>query len=276
MQSSGRVDACTSPNGDGLVRVLLNRYHHAMETIDTLFDESLQLVQARDGYRFSLDPVLLADFVTLNGCRRALDLGSGCGILPLLLARRDPDLQVIGWERQAQMVERAVRGTELSRLAHRVAFCQADLRHFRDLTKPGVFDLVVTNPPYRPPGQGRLAPDDERAAARHELAGGLEDFLAAAEWALKNAGRFAIVYLAERLAELLGAMSAQRLEPKRVRMIHPRRGEAAKMVLVEGRKGGSVGLRIEPALYIYRSDGARRDYTDEVLRIYGQKVPVFE
>ncbi len=243
-----------------------------METIDSLYHESIKLVQVRGGYRFSLDPVLLADFVAPEGARRGLDLGSGCGVLALLLARRSPQMSLVGWEAQGQLAERAMRSVELSGKVGQVSIQHVDLRHFRQLSEPGSFDLVVTNPPYRLPGRGRIAPDDERAAARHELAGGLDDFLAAASWSLKNSGRFAIVYLAERLAELLAKMSANNIEPKRLRMVHPRRKESARMVLVEGRKAGAPGLRIEPPLYIYRNDGSARDYTDEVLRIYAEKI----
>jgi len=239
-----------------------------METIDTLFNDSLQLVQAASGYRFSLDPILLADFVCTDGCFNALDLGAGCGILSLLLARKHPFLSITGWEFQAQMVERAGRSVLLNGFSETVTIVEADVRCFRKLVKAGQVDLVATNPPYRLPGNGRISPGDERAAARHELNGGLAEFLAAASWAIKNRGRFAIVYLAERLSELLVGMTAVGIEPKRLRMVHPRPLESARMVLVEGVKGGKPGLKIEPPLYIYKGDDGNRDYTDEVMRIY--------
>jgi tRNA1Val (adenine37-N6)-methyltransferase len=242
-----------------------------METVDTLFEESIQLVQAKNGYRFSLDPVLLADFTTLPPKGRVLDLGAGCGVLAVLLARRGPDLRVIGWERQTALARRAVRGAALSGLAARVVIVETDLRDYRRLESSGSFDLVVTNPPYRPARSGRVAPQDERAAARHELAGGLEDFLAAASWCLIEGGRFAMIHLAERLSEIMVKMSAVKLEPKRLRLVHPRRGDAARMVLIEARKGGAVGLKIEPPLYVYEGSGPSREYTEEVLRIYGEK-----
>ncbi|WP_026362211.1 tRNA1(Val) (adenine(37)-N6)-methyltransferase [Geopsychrobacter electrodiphilus] len=238
-----------------------------METVDILYRETIKLIQAKDGYRFSLDPVLLADFITVNGAARALDLGAGCGVLAVLLARRSIDLKVFGWERQGQMVTRAMESVRLSGLAEQVSICEADLRCFRELAIAGTFDLVVTNPPYRKINSGRIAPVDERAAARHELAGGLEDFLAAASWCLKHGGCFGIVFLAERLSELLVGMTAVGLEPKRLRMVHSRRGEPGKIVLVEGRKKGAVGLKVEPPLFIYKSSGVN-EYTEEVKRIY--------
>jgi len=123
----------------------------------------------------------------------------------------------------------------------------------------------VSNPPYRSLGGGRTAPTTERATARHELAGGLEDFLAAAHYLLKQGGRFYLIYLAERLAELLAAMREQRLEPKRLRCIHARPGERALMVLVEGRKSGKPGLTVEAPLYVYAGE---EDYSAEVLAMY--------
>jgi len=241
-----------------------------METIDTFYDEKVKLVQARNGYRYSLDPVLLADFVTLHDRERSLDLGTGCGVLPLLLARRSPSLHVIGWELQPQMVERARRGVELSAMTGQISIVQADLREHRRLAAAGSFGLVVSNPPYRSQGTGRIAPDGERAAARHELAGGLGEFLAAAGWCLRSGGRFAIVYLADRLSELLVGMAAVGIEPKRLRVVHSRRAAVGRIVLVEGRKDGRPGLEVESPLYIYRENGEGSGYTDEVLRMYGK------
>ena len=129
------------------------------------------------------------------------------------------------------------------------------------------FDVVTANPPYRKPGAGRVASDNERGRARHELAGGLKDFLRATEAMLKRGGSFYVVYLAERLAELLAGMVSFNLEPKRLRFVHPREGQAARLVLVESRKNGRPGIEVEPPLVVYK--GAGRDYTDEVLALYG-------
>ncbi len=241
-----------------------------METVDILYAESINLIQAKDGYRFSLDPVLLADFVTLRGGESVLDLGTGCGVLPQLLVRRSAGLRVVGWERQSQMVERARRGVVLSGMGEQVTIVEADLREYPSLAEAGSFDLVVSNPPYRTLRSGRIAPIDERAAARHELAGGLDEFLAAASWCLKCGGCFAIVYLAERLNGLLAGMARVGIEPKRLRMVHARQGAVSKMVLVEGRKRGAPGLKVESPLFIYTEDRAVREYTAEVLRIYAR------
>lgn len=239
-----------------------------METIDQLYPSGLKLLQAKNGYRYSLDPVLLVNFVGQAKAGRVIDLGTGSGVIPLLLSCQLPCAQIVGLEVQPDMAERAQRNVVLNGLEERIRIVEGDLRQVRDGFTVESFDLVVSNPPYRKPGNGRVAPENERAAARHELAGGLRDFLSAASYLLCNGGRFAIVYLAERLAELLEGMRGVQLEPKRLRCVHSRLGEPAKMVLVEGRKCGGEGLMIEPPLYVYR--GKERDYSEEVLRMYGK------
>ncbi|MDA3903958.1 MAG: tRNA1(Val) (adenine(37)-N6)-methyltransferase [Desulfuromusa sp.] len=238
------------------------------ETLDTLSIGNLQLLQAENGYRYSLDPILLARFVKIKKGTRVVDLGTGAGILPLLLARLSDAAEFIGVELQTELAARAERNVELNFLQGRVRIMREDIRNIRDIFPVNCVDLVVSNPPYRQPDSGRIASNDERAIARHELSGGLTDFVAAASWLLKNGGHFAVIYLAERLPELMNGMVIAGIEPKRLRMIHPRQGEAAKMVLLEGRKDGRPGLLVEKPLYIYKDSVEVRDYTEEVLRMY--------
>lgn len=242
----------------------------ANETLDSLRVGNLQIVQAIDGYRFSLDPVLLGHFAA--GCKLStvVDLGTGSGVLPLLLAHLTQAETLIGVELQSAQVVRAQRSVVLNGLQRRVEIIQGDVRRIQRLLPVGQADLVVANPPYRQPGRGRIAPGDERAAARHELAGGLVDFVAAAVYLLNHSGRFAVIHLAERLPELLSLMIGQKVEPKRLRMVHPHPGKPARMVLVEGRKNGRPGMAVEAPLYIYKGAGGCREYTDEVLEMYGE------
>ncbi len=236
------------------------------ETIDELSLGQLRLIQAEKGYRFSIDPVLLARFAETGAAAKVVDLGTGCGILPLLLAKLTAAQELIGIELQPQQAERAQRNVELNSLQNRIRIIPGDLRRIRQLLPVASCDLVVSNPPYRPPGSGRISPADERAAARHELAGNLTDFIDAASWLLKNGGRFALIYLVERLPELLTQMAAKGIEPKRLRMIHPRQQEPARMVLVEGRKNGRPGLQVEKPLFVYQGEG--RDHSSEILEMY--------
>lgn len=236
------------------------------ETINELSLGNLRLIQAEKGYRFSLDPVLLARFAEDIPADKVVDLGTGCGIIPLLLAKLTASRELIGIELQSQQAERAQRNVELNSLQERVKIIAGDLRGIRHLLPVASSDLVVSNPPYRQPDNGRVSPADERAASRHELSGGLIDFIDAASWLLKNGGRFAIIYLAERLPELLLQMNSKGIEPKRLRMVHPRLLDPARMVLVEGRKNGRPGLQVEKPLIVYQGEG--RDYSPEVLEMY--------
>ncbi len=232
----------------------------------------LQIVQAANGYRFSLDPILLSHFAAVGTIEQVVDLGTGSGVIPLLLARLTQATNLVGIELQPAQAARAQKSVALNGLQQRVEIIQGDLRWVRRLLPAGETDLVIANPPYRRPGSGRISPDDERAQARHELAGGLQDFVSAAGWLLADRGRFAMIYLVERLPELLARMAEQKIEPKRLRMIHPRVQEPAKMVLVEGRKNGRPGMSVEAPLCIYMTSGSGREYSAEVLEMYGEAV----
>lgn len=236
------------------------------EELTDLLPGDLKIIQARTGYRFSVDPVLLCRFAGHGPVSTVIDLGSGSGIIPLLLARQDRAARIVALERQPGMVDRARRSVALNGLSARIEIIEADVRHLPESLGAQTFDVVLTNPPYRSIGSGRVSADDERASARHEVAGNYADFIRAATFLLKNGGRFYIIYLAERLAGLLAEMRCLRLEPKRLRMVHARQGQEAKLVLVEGRKNGKPGLKVESPLIIYKGKG--RDYTDEVLSMY--------
>jgi tRNA1Val (adenine37-N6)-methyltransferase len=234
------------------------------ETLDELRPAGLKILQPAEGYRFSLDPVLLAGFARVGKGEAVADLGTGSGVIPLLLAARTQAARIVGVERQPAAADRARRSVLLNQLQARVEIVEADLREIKGVLAPQSFDAVLANPPYRSPGSGRRAPDAERAAARHELAGGLGDFLAAAAFLLGDGGRLSLVFLAERLAELLSGMRAAGLEPKRLRCVHSRPGEPARLVLVEGRRRGRRGMTVEAPLFVY--DG--ETYSAEVAAFY--------
>lgn len=236
------------------------------ETLDDLRLGGLKIIQRRDGYRFSLDPVLLCAFARVGQGETVCDLGTGSGVIPLLLAKRTAAARIVGLELQQEMADRARRSVQLNGLQEKVDILEGDLRQVRQLLAAASAQVVVANPPFRRPDSGRLSPRSERARARHEIAGGLADFVDAAAYLLGTGGRCYMVYLAERLAELLALLRGSGLEPKRLRCIHSRAGEAARLVLVESRRGGGVGLTVEPPLYVY--DG--QHYSAEVLACYGE------
>ncbi len=239
------------------------------ETVDPLGLTDLRMIQPQKGYRFSMDPFLLCGFSGFREEQVIYDLGSGNGVIPLLAAARSMVGEIVGVERQPQMVARARRSVDLNGLQDRVTIVEGDLRQIRQICPAQQADLVLANPPFRLPRNGRISPDDERAAARHELAGGLAVFLEAAYYLLKDGGRCCLVFLAERLAELMTLMGPLGLEPKRLRLVHHTLGEAARMVLVEGVRKGRPGLLVEAPLVVYT--GEAQDYTREVLAMYEGK-----
>ncbi len=239
------------------------------ETLDTLKGGTLKIIQHRDGYRFSLDPVLLCSFASVADGERVLDLGCGGGIMAMLLAQRYPACTCVGVEIQPRQVERAQRSVALNALEERVEIHCADARQLQ-AADFGTFKRVVCNPPFRSVASGRCSHGDERCLARHELCGGVADFAAAAGRVLEHGGTLAMIHLAERLVDVLAAMRGAAIEPKRLRMVHSRPGDGARLLLVEGRKGGRADLSVEAPLYIYSGD----EYSAEVQQMYRCEEPV--
>jgi tRNA1Val (adenine37-N6)-methyltransferase len=233
----------------------------AIETRDALFDGRMALLQSRKGYRFSIDALLLAYFVALRPGDRIVDLGTGNGIIPLVLARRHPSVTVTGIELQASMVERAGRNVRLNELDARIKIISGDVRTRRNFPVAAGADTVVCNPPYRKSGSGRISADDERQIARHETSGALGEFLGAAAFLLRNKGRLALIYAAVRCADLFFALRQARLEPKRMRLVHSFADAEAALLLVESVKAGRPGLTVERPLIIYRG---KKEYSAEV------------
>ncbi|MDT8441582.1 MAG: methyltransferase [Desulfuromonadales bacterium] len=235
------------------------------ETVETVSGCDLRIIQAQDGYRYAIDPFLLAAFATLPAGAKIADLGTGSGVVALLVAATSDAPCIVGLELQAALAERARRSVALNGLHDRVSVVHGDVRALPAELSPASFDIVLCNPPYRAPASGRLARGDERCRARFELAGGLTDFVAAGAHLLKNGGHLAMIFLAERLTELLVEMRRHRLEPRRLRIVHSRSGDAARLVLVEALRNGRAPLTIEPPLILYR--GAGRDYSAEARAI---------
>lgn len=234
-------------------------------TCDTFFNGALQVRQLQAGYRFSIDAVLLAHLASPRSKDTVLDLGAGCGIVSLMLAHRHAGIRVFGIEIQPQLAALARKNVAASGLAGRIEMRCGDMRQLaREMISQRV-DLVVSNPPYRRMGSGKVSRDAQRAVARHELKVSLEEVLRAAGRMLHKTGRFAVIYGAERTADLLAGMRAAGLEPKYLRTIHAHRRNAAKIVFVEGRKAAAAGLKIGPPLVVYRADGS---YHAEVRRMF--------
>lgn len=211
----------------------------------------LTLHQNHQGYRFALDAFLLADFVPATTHSPYIDLGTGCGVIALLLARRFPQAQIVGLELQTPLVALAQANTHRNGLASRVAILQADIRQAATLFPAGAFATVVCNPPYRALGQGRLNPHQEKAMARHEVALTLVQLVQAARHLLGHRGRLLLTYHPARLSELCVCLEEAALRPHRLRLIHPTAQSAATMVLVEAVRAGRDALTVLPPLFVY-------------------------
>ena len=213
------------------------------ETLDGVWGEEVRVIQHRDGYRFSLDSVLLAEFAApARGV--GVDLGTGSGVVSLALLHRSPDARVIGLELQPQLLSRAVRSGEINGLGGRFQGALGDIRW--PPLAAGRFDFAVSNPPYRPASDGRLSPTTEKAIARHEVECSLGDVLGAAKRLLRDGGRLSMVYPSERLADLLAGLESMSLRARRLQLVHPRLGDPARMLLVEAEKGGRSLLTVLP------------------------------
>jgi tRNA1Val (adenine37-N6)-methyltransferase len=205
----------------------------------------------------------LASFATLKKRERVLDLGSGVGIIGLLLAARYPDCTVQGIEIQRRLFEFAVRNAEENRLDERVGNIRGDFRRITDYCRRASFTSVISNPPYRPLGTGRKNLDEESACARHELTGGLSDVVSAAAAVIAPGGKLFLIYSAQRTADLFGLLRSSEFEPKRLRFVHARRESPAQMVMIEARPGSGVQTVVMPPLFVWEGPGT---YTDEVCR----------
>lgn len=232
------------------------------ETFDALFSGRLEIRQKEKGYRFSIDALLLAHFAEPRPGERVVDLGTGCGVLPLILVFRRKAGAVVGVEIQPSLAALARQNVSLNRFSAQIEIREGDFRNLPG--EEGAFGCALSNPPYRRIGSGRVNPQEEKALARHEINATLEDVLRAAGRLLKNKGRFFTVYPAGRTADLIQGLRRFRLEPKRVRFVHSRAGEDARLVLMEALKEGKAQVKILPPLVLYESDNRHTAEAEEL------------
>jgi tRNA1Val (adenine37-N6)-methyltransferase len=217
------------------------------ESMDEFMDGRLKLIQSKTGYRFSIDAILLSQFVTIKRGDRVVDLGTGCGIIPLILLLTRPVGQTFGLEIQRDLADQAARNIVLNGYENRMGVILGDIKH--PPFAPSSSDVVTCNPPYRPKNSGRINPDLQRAIARHEMLASLGDILNAASRTLRAKGRLAMIYPAVRLVEVLVRMRGFNLEPKRIRVVYPGMEAEAKLALIEASLGGRKGLKVLPPLF---------------------------
>ena len=214
------------------------------ERVDAFLDGELRLIQSRDGYRFSIDAVLLSQFVNIKPGDVVVDLGTGCGVIPMILCLKTDVGRVVGLEIQEELLSQAARNARLNSLEGRMDVVLGDINHL-PLVK-AFADGVICNPPYRKKESGRINPDLRRAIARHEILAGMDDILDAAKRLLKKKGRFAFVYPADRLTDVFNRLRRFDLEPKRLQVTYPSLESGARLTLIEAVQGARPGLQILP------------------------------
>lgn len=237
------------------------------ETLDEILHGRLRVFQNKKGYRFTLDSLLLAHFVSLKSRTRAIDLGCGNGIIFLILAKCFPNVHYVGLEIQEKLAALARKNTLLNGLEESVEIVSGDARRIKELFGTRSFDAVIFNPPYRKLNSGRTNPHQERAIARHEINGSLKDFLTAAKYLLKPAGRVHTIYPAKRMVELVYLFRKNDIEPKRMKLVFSDHFSDAQLVLVEGRSGSHEELKMEAPLFIYDRD---KNYSKQMAGIFNE------
>lgn len=237
------------------------------ERIDDLQYKGLKIIQKTQGFCFGVDAVLLANFADVKKGAKVLDLGTGTGIIPLLLAGKTEARWIMGVEIQDAMAEMARRSVELNQLEHRIQILEGDLKSIYEKLELSSFDVVVSNPPYMNAGGGLVNPMDTKAISRHEILCDLEDVIRTSSKLLRPGGQFALVHRPERLVDILCTMRQYKIEPKYLRMVHPSPYKKANLILVKGSRGGNPQLKMLDPLYVYDGEGK---FSKEIQEIYNR------
>lgn len=240
-----------------------------MEEIHYLIEDELEIIQDDRFFKFGTDSVLLADFVELRRGDKVIDLGTGSGVIPLLLAYKNEEVELTGVEIQPEAANLAERNVEFNNLGEKIKIINADLCQLEDKFEAGSFDAVVSNPPYLPVEGGKMKENDYVAIARHEIHAELKDVIAEAARLLKYGGHFFLVHRAERLTEVIETLAQYNCQAKELRMVQARADKEADIFLMKAKKGANPGLRVKPVLIIYQDNSS--EYTEELKKIYGQK-----
>lgn len=241
---------------------------NANERIDDLCRDNLKLIQNTDVFCFGMDAVLLSTFAKAGKNDKVLDLGTGNGIIPILMQAKNPGGMYTGLEIQDISFNLAARNVSLNNLSDHVNMVQGDIKEASRIFGGASFNVVTSNPPYMNENHGIVNPESAKAIARHELLCSLEDVVREASKCLKVKGHMYMVHRPSRLVDIFTSMKNNHLEPKRMRLVYPYVDKPANMVLIEAVKGGNSQLKVEKPLIVYNKDGS---YTAELLDMYGMK-----
>lgn len=249
---------------------LVNNLLKEGERIDDLqrryLDTDLKIIQNKEKFCFGIDAVLLSDFAKAKRNEKVLDIGTGTGIIPILMCAKTEAMHFTALEIQKESADMALRSVRLNNLTEKINVVNGDINDAKELFEYSTFNVITCNPPYMTSNHGITNLDDEKAIARHEIKCTLEDVIREGSKLLKMNGRFYMIHRPFRLVEIFNTFTKYGLEPKRMRMVHPYVDKEPNMVLIECLKGGKSRLLVEKPLVVYEKDG---EYTDEIYDIYG-------
>lgn len=236
------------------------------ERIDDLELNDLKIIQNKNGFCFGIDSVLLSDFAKeIKKNSTILDMGTGTGILGILLSAKTQNTKITGVEIQPEVAEMAKRSVQLNHLEERINIVCEDIKKLKEKYETGSFDAIVTNPPYKKVGTGRINENEAKLISRHEITANLEDFIKMASYLLKDQGSIYMVHRPERLADIITDLRKYKLEPKGMKFVYPCQRKEPNLILVKATKNARPFLKVEKPMYIYDLQG---DYTEDVLKIY--------
>ena len=236
------------------------------ERIDDLEFKNLKIIQDKSGFCFGMDSVILTDFAKeIKKDSMVLDLGTGTGIIPILLCGKTNLKKVIGVEIQKEVAEMASRSAKLNNLENRFEVLNENIINLNKIYNNQSFDVIVTNPPYKKKNSGIINENEKKVISRHEITANLEDFIKISKDLLKDKGEFYIFHRPERLVDIFSLMRKYKIEPKVLKMVYPNRNKEPNLMLIKGIKNAKPFLKVEKNLYVYNEKGK---YTEEILKIY--------
>ena len=238
------------------------------ERIDDLEFKGLKIIQNKNGFCFGIDSVILSDFAkNVKPNSNIMDLGTGTGILPILLSAKTEAKKIWGIEIQEDVANMAKRSVLLNKLEEKIEIINENILNLESKFEKNSIDVIVTNPPYKKKGTGVINEKESKLIARHEITASLEDFIEISSKLLKDKGEIFMVHRPERLVDILYLMRNKKIEPKNIRFVYANKESKPKLILVRGVKNAKEFLKVEKNLYIYNEDG---NYSDEILKIYNK------
>lgn len=238
------------------------------ERIDDLEFKNLKVIQNKNGFCFGMDAVLLSDFAkNIKRNATVLDLGTGTGIIPILLCGKTELKKVVGVEIQEEVAKMAKKSILLNNLENKFEILNCNIKELNKIYENQTFDVIVTNPPYKKQDSGIINENEKKLISRHEITANLEDFIKISKYLLKDKGELYMVHRPERLVDIFELMRKYKIEPKELKMVCPNKNKEPNLVLIKGVKNAKPFLKVEKNLYVYDTEN---NYTKEILEIYNK------